>query len=159
MDGSVTGVPAYHTVMKDHCRLSVTKLPYQTHRWHRQSCHGGQKLPNGKGFYHYTDEEKRLWEETFSEFNYDIRRLALKYPADVVKKMQNWSIAVELKIVSVYNSSIQHFPNSTSQLTLVCLYWTDCFCFLLLQAKAISKIESTRRVSLFDCQRHGYFLD
>jgi hypothetical protein len=34
----------------------------------------------------YTEEEAKLWEETFTEFSYEIRRLALKYPADVVKK-------------------------------------------------------------------------
>jgi 3-hydroxybutyryl-CoA dehydrogenase len=27
-----------------------------------------------------------LWEETFNEFSYEIRKLALKYPIDVVKK-------------------------------------------------------------------------
>ena len=31
-------------------------------------------------------EEARLWEETFTEFSYEIRQLALKYPHDVVKK-------------------------------------------------------------------------
>jgi len=27
-----------------------------------------------------------MWEETFAAFSYEIRELALKYPADVVKK-------------------------------------------------------------------------
>ena len=30
------------------------------------------------GFYEYTPEEARLWRETYEEFSYDIRRLALK---------------------------------------------------------------------------------
>ena len=47
---------------------------------------GGKGIANAHGFYEYTEEEARLWEETFKEFNYEIRKLALKYPADVVKK-------------------------------------------------------------------------
>jgi len=47
---------------------------------------GGRGIANAQGFYEYTEEEARLWEETFKEFNYEIRKLALKYPADVVKK-------------------------------------------------------------------------
>jgi 3-hydroxybutyryl-CoA dehydrogenase len=47
---------------------------------------GGKGVANAKGFYDYTPEEAKLWEETFTEFSYEIRRLALKYPADVVKK-------------------------------------------------------------------------
>lgn len=85
----LTGVPAYHTVMKDLLPTlsNQTTIPKLIDDIVKA---GGKGILNGKGFYHYTDEEKRLWEETFSEFNYDIRRLALKYPADVVKKkMQN----------------------------------------------------------------------
>ena len=47
---------------------------------------GDKGVANAKGFYDYTPEEAKLWEETFTEFSYEIRRLALKYPADVVKK-------------------------------------------------------------------------
>ena len=43
-------------------------------------------LRTRKVFYEYTPEEARLWEETFAEFSYEIRKIALKYPADVVKK-------------------------------------------------------------------------
>ena len=60
----LTGVAAYHTVMKA----------------------GGLGIKNGSGFYKYTEEEARLWEETFTEFSYEIRKLALKYPADVVER-------------------------------------------------------------------------
>ncbi len=31
-------------------------------------------------------EEAELWEETFRTFSYEIRKLALKYPADVVEE-------------------------------------------------------------------------
>jgi 3-hydroxybutyryl-CoA dehydrogenase len=47
---------------------------------------GGRGVANARGFYDYTTEEARLWEETFTEFSYEIRQLALKYPADVVKR-------------------------------------------------------------------------
>ncbi len=40
----------------------------------------GNENPAGK------QEEAELWEETFRTFSYEIRKLALKYPADVVKK-------------------------------------------------------------------------
>jgi 3-hydroxybutyryl-CoA dehydrogenase len=47
---------------------------------------GGRGVSNAHGFYEYTPEEAKLWEETYNDFSYDIRKLALKYPADVVKK-------------------------------------------------------------------------
>jgi 3-hydroxybutyryl-CoA dehydrogenase len=47
---------------------------------------GGKGVSNAQGFYDYTPEEAKLWEETFKEFSYEIRKLALKYPVDVVKK-------------------------------------------------------------------------
>ena len=83
----LTGVAAYHTVMKDllptlNNQVTIPKLIDDiVKRWR-------QGISNGKGFYQYTPEEAKLWEETFTEFSYDIRQLALKYPADVVKR--NW---------------------------------------------------------------------
>ncbi|RYG40734.1 MAG: 3-hydroxyacyl-CoA dehydrogenase family protein, partial [Chitinophagaceae bacterium] len=47
---------------------------------------GGKGVQNAHGFYEYTPEEAKLWKETYEEFSYDIRQLALKYPVDVVKK-------------------------------------------------------------------------
>ncbi|MEQ9218897.1 MAG: 3-hydroxyacyl-CoA dehydrogenase family protein [Cyclobacteriaceae bacterium] len=81
----LTGVPAYHTVMKDLLptlsnQKEVPKLIDDIVKA------GGKGLANGHGFYSYTEEEKKMWEETFTEFTYDIRKLALKYPADVVKQ-------------------------------------------------------------------------
>jgi 3-hydroxybutyryl-CoA dehydrogenase len=81
----LTGVPAYHTVMKDlfptlSNRTDVPKLIDDIVR------EGGRGVANGKGFYQYESDEPKLWEETFAEFTYEIRKLALKYPADVVKK-------------------------------------------------------------------------
>lgn len=81
----LTGVPAYHTVMKDlfptlNNTAEIPKLIDDIVKA------GGKGVANGKGFYNYTDEEARLWEKTFTAFSYDIRELALKYPADVVSK-------------------------------------------------------------------------
>ena len=81
----LTGIPAYHAVMKDlfptlHNGTEIPKLIDDIVKA------GGQGVSNANGFYDYTPEEARLWRETFEEFSYDIRRLALKYPVDVVKK-------------------------------------------------------------------------
>ena len=80
----LSGVPAYHAVMKDllptlHNGTEVPKLIDDVVKA------GGKGVLNANGFYEYTPEEARLWRETYEEFSYDIRRLALKYPVDVVK--------------------------------------------------------------------------
>lgn len=81
----LTGVPAYHTVMKDlfptlNNDTGVPKLIDDIVQ------KGGKGVANAHGFHEYTREEAQLWEETFKEFTYEIRKLALKYPGDVVKK-------------------------------------------------------------------------
>jgi 3-hydroxybutyryl-CoA dehydrogenase len=81
----LTGVPAYHTVMKDLLPTlsNKTEIPKLIDDIVKA---GGRGVSNAHGFYEYTEEEARLWEETFTEFTYEIRKLALKYPFDVVKK-------------------------------------------------------------------------
>lgn len=81
----LTGVPAYHTVMKDlfptlSNRTDVPKLIDDIVQA------GGKGVQNAQGFYEYTPEEAEAWQKTYEEFSYDIQRLAQKYPADVVKK-------------------------------------------------------------------------
>ena len=81
----LTGVPAYHNVMKDllptlNNQIEIPKLIDDIVNA------GGRGISNAHGFYEYTPEEAKLWKETFEEFSYEIRNLALKYPADVVKK-------------------------------------------------------------------------
>ncbi len=81
----LTGVQAYHTVMKDlfpdlNNSTEVPKLIEDIVKA------GGKGVSNAHGFYDYSTEEAALWEETFKEFSYEIRKLALKYPVDVVKK-------------------------------------------------------------------------
>ena len=79
------GVPAYHTVLKDlfPTLSNSTGVPKLIDDIVKA---GGRGVANAKGFYDYTPEEAKLWEETFIEFTYDIRKLALKYPGDVVKR-------------------------------------------------------------------------
>ena len=81
----LTGVPAYHAVMKDLFPTlnNSTEVPKLIDDIVKA---GGKGVANAHGFHKYTPEEARLWEETFKEFSYEIRKLALKYPADVVKK-------------------------------------------------------------------------
>ncbi|HRP55727.1 3-hydroxyacyl-CoA dehydrogenase family protein [Agriterribacter sp.] len=81
----LTGVPAYHTVMKDLFPTlnNSTEVPRLIDDIVKN---GGRGTANAHGFHRYTPEEAKLWEETFTAFSYDIRKLALKYPEDVVKK-------------------------------------------------------------------------
>jgi 3-hydroxybutyryl-CoA dehydrogenase len=81
----LTGVPAYHTVMKDlfPTLSNDTKIPKLIDDIVRA---GGKGILNGHGFYKYTPQEAQMWHDTFEKFSYEIRRLALKYPADIVKK-------------------------------------------------------------------------
>jgi 3-hydroxybutyryl-CoA dehydrogenase len=81
----LTGVAAYHTVMKDlfPTLSNSTEVPRLIDgivaAW-------GRGVSNAQGFYAYTPEEAKLWQETFEKFSYEIRELALRYPADVVKR-------------------------------------------------------------------------
>jgi 3-hydroxybutyryl-CoA dehydrogenase len=74
----LTGVPAYATVMRDLWpELSnATAVPPTMQRLVES---GAQGIANARGFYAYTPEEAKAWEERFLQFSYDIRRLALKY--------------------------------------------------------------------------------
>lgn len=81
----LTGVAAYHNVMKDLLPTlsNQTEVPKLIDDIVKA---GGKGISNGHGFYDYAPGEAQLWQETFEEFSYEIRNLALKYPADVVKK-------------------------------------------------------------------------
>ena len=81
----LTGVKAYHTVMKDlfptlHNGVEVPRLIDDIVK------EGGNGISNAKGFYEYTPEEAKMWEETFNQFTYEIRELALRYPEDLVNR-------------------------------------------------------------------------
>ncbi len=81
----LTGVPAYLNVLKDlwptlSNRTDVPPLIQEI------VDRGGRGVANADGFYDYTPDEARLWQETFERFSFEIRELALRYPADVVKR-------------------------------------------------------------------------
>ena len=81
----LTGVPAYHTVMKElFPTLNNDTKPAKLIEDIVNK--GGKGVANAQGFYDYTEEEARLWEETHKQFSYEIRKIALKYPSDVVTK-------------------------------------------------------------------------
>ena len=74
----LTGVPAYHTVMKDlFPDLSNTTVPPASMEALVNA--GAKGVSNAQGFYPYTKESAEKWEEQFIEFSYDIRKLAEKY--------------------------------------------------------------------------------
>jgi len=81
----LTGIPAYHAVMKDLFPTlnNSTEVPKLIDDIVKA---GGKGVANAQGFHDYTPEEAKLWEDTYKEFSYEIRKLALKYPADVVKR-------------------------------------------------------------------------
>ncbi len=78
----LTGIPAYRRVMHDLfpdlCHdAKVPKLMQEVVE------SGALGVSSGRGFYSYTPEQARHWEETFLKFSYDIRTLAQKYPENV----------------------------------------------------------------------------
>jgi 3-hydroxybutyryl-CoA dehydrogenase len=81
----LTGVPAYHTVMKDLLPTlnNSTEVPELITKI---VAAGGKGIANSKGFYDYEPGEAEMWEKTFSAFNYEIREIALRYPSDIVKQ-------------------------------------------------------------------------
>ena len=81
----LTGVAAYHAVIKDlfPTLSNETGTPKLIDEVVKS---GGKGILNAKGFYHYTPEEAEMWRKTFEEFSFEIRRLAKKYPVDVVEK-------------------------------------------------------------------------
>lgn len=81
----LTGVPAYRNVLKDlwptlSNRTDVPPLIQDI------VDRGGCGVANGDGFYTYAPGEADAWRQTFGRFSFEIRELALRYPADVVKK-------------------------------------------------------------------------
>ena len=80
----LTGVAAYHNVIKDlfPTLSNSVEMPKLIDDIVKA---GGRGVSNAHGFYSYTPEEAKLWEETFTAFSYEIRELALRYPFDVVK--------------------------------------------------------------------------
>jgi 3-hydroxybutyryl-CoA dehydrogenase len=75
------GATTYGRVMKDLLpELSTsTDIPPLMCELIEAGDHG---ISTGKGFFKYTKEQAEQWEKLFTKFNYEIRQLAMKYPAD-----------------------------------------------------------------------------
>lgn len=72
------GVEAYYRVMGDLLPdLSTEKEIPKLMRDVVES--GGRGISNGRGFYRYTEEEAKAWEQRYLEFNYRIRRLTQEF--------------------------------------------------------------------------------
>ncbi|MBC3788233.1 3-hydroxyacyl-CoA dehydrogenase family protein [Spirosoma utsteinense] len=87
----LTGVPAYLNVLKDlfptlSNRTDVPPLIQDI------VDRGGRGVANGIGFYDYAPGEAEAWRQTFERFSFEIRELALRYPADVVKSQLDTDI-------------------------------------------------------------------
>ncbi|MGC2250537.1 MAG: 3-hydroxyacyl-CoA dehydrogenase family protein [Acidobacteriaceae bacterium] len=81
----LTGIPAYASVMKDllpelSCAMQVPDLMRKIVK------SGARGVSNAKGFYRYTPQQAKHWEELFVQFSYQIRRLAGEFPDDIGDK-------------------------------------------------------------------------
>jgi 3-hydroxybutyryl-CoA dehydrogenase len=74
----ITGIPAYAAVMRGlnpelNCSKRVPRMIAKIVK------SGATGLKTRRGFYRYTPAQAKKWERRFSDFSYDIRKLALKY--------------------------------------------------------------------------------
>jgi 3-hydroxybutyryl-CoA dehydrogenase len=81
----MTGIPAYHTVMKELLPTlsNQTAIPKLIDDIVKE---GGNGVFNGHGFYEYTAEQAKIWQESYQTFGYEMGKLAGKYPADLGDK-------------------------------------------------------------------------
>lgn len=77
----LTGISAYRAVIRDLFPelSSSTTVPTLMDRVVDA---GGLGIANGKGFYEYTPEQARHWDEKFKQFSHDIDVLSRKYSED-----------------------------------------------------------------------------
>lgn len=75
------GIEAYYRVMKD-LLPELSNSPEIPAAMRRVVESGGRGVANGRGFYRYTPAQASRWKNLFLKFNYEIRHLAMKYPAD-----------------------------------------------------------------------------
>jgi len=76
------GVEAYYRVMKD-LLPELSTSPDIPPLMRSVVETGGRGISNGRGFYQYSPAQSKRWEKLFLKFNYEIRRLAMKYPEDI----------------------------------------------------------------------------
>lgn len=78
------GVEGYHRVMGD-LLPDLSSSPEIPQLMRKVVESGGRGIANGRGFYQYTPEQAKAWEDRFVEFNYKIRRLTAEY-ADLLSQ-------------------------------------------------------------------------
>lgn len=95
----LTGLQSYYAVMKDLFPTlnNQTQVPRLIEDIARQN---GNGIVNGKGFYDYTPEEAKAWEQAYEEFAFDISRLAAKYPPNLIEKRLNENRTNHLELIS-----------------------------------------------------------
>jgi 3-hydroxybutyryl-CoA dehydrogenase len=78
----LTGIPAYLSVMKElFPELSNdSTIPATIEKLVQEGVKG---VANAKGFYPYTEATAQQWEKLFTDFSFDIRKLAEKYPQNI----------------------------------------------------------------------------
>jgi 3-hydroxybutyryl-CoA dehydrogenase len=76
------GTQSYGRVMRD-LLPELSTSPEVPPLMRRVMEEDGRGIANGHGFYRYTPAQSKGWEKLFLKFNYEIRRLAMKYPEDV----------------------------------------------------------------------------
>lgn len=81
----LTGIPAYLTVMRD-LFPDLEKSDKVPGLIEKLVADGAKGVSNAHGFYPYTRETAKKWEEKFIEFNYEIRKLAEKFPQNIGDK-------------------------------------------------------------------------
>jgi 3-hydroxybutyryl-CoA dehydrogenase len=74
------GLNDFHAILKTYLPLlsNETGVPEIMQKMVENNDRGTQ---NGRGFYNYTPEEAKKWEDAFAEFNQEIFQLAAQYPA------------------------------------------------------------------------------
>jgi 3-hydroxybutyryl-CoA dehydrogenase len=81
----LTGLPAYAAVMEGLLpHLCNEAKPSKLIR--DLAAAGAQGLGNGRGWYDYTPEEAKRWEQAWVDFTFDIRRVTDKYDARTTRR-------------------------------------------------------------------------
>lgn len=84
----LTGIPAYLTVMQD-LFPELSNTAAAPAMMEKLVADGARGVSNAKGFYPYTPETAAQWEKLFTEFSYDIRKLAEKYPQNIGEDLKS----------------------------------------------------------------------
>lgn len=84
----LTGIQAYATVMEDLFPEldNSAEVPVSMQQL---VAAGAQGVRNAHGFYPYSKASAEEWEQCFTRFSFDIRKLAEKYPGDIGDQIDN----------------------------------------------------------------------